>query len=124
MQPILETIDLKMTYRVGKVDVQALRGVALAVPKGEFVAISGPSGCGKSTLLHIIGGMLTATSGRVAVDGEELNKMSDSERTDLRRRKIGFVFQRFNLFPTLSAEGNLKLAERIHLKGTNGAGSA
>jgi putative ABC transport system ATP-binding protein len=121
MQPILQTIDLKMTYRVGKVDVQALRGVDLVVAPGEFVAIVGPSGCGKSTLLHIVGGMLTPTSGRVIVDGEELNKMSDAERTDVRRRKIGFVFQRFNLFPTLTAEGNLKLAERIHMKRSNGA---
>ena len=122
MQPILQTIDLKMTYRVGKVDVQALRGVNVSVGPGEFVAIVGPSGCGKSTLLHIIGGMLTPTSGSVMVDGEELNKMSDAERTDVRRRKIGFVFQRFNLFPTLTADGNLKLAERIHLKRSNGTG--
>jgi putative ABC transport system ATP-binding protein len=122
MTPILQTIDLKMTYRVGKVDVQALRGVDLAVAAAEFVAIVGPSGCGKSTLLHIVGGMLTPTSGRVIVDGEELNKMSDAERTDIRRRKIGFVFQRFNLFPTLTAEGNLKLAERIHSKRSNGGG--
>jgi putative ABC transport system ATP-binding protein len=117
MRPILETFDLKMTYRVGKVEVPALRGVSLAVEPGEFVAIMGPSGCGKSTLLHIVGGMLTPTSGRVIIDGEELTRMSDAARTDLRRRKIGFVFQRFNLFPTLTAEGNLKLAERIHSNG-------
>jgi putative ABC transport system ATP-binding protein len=117
MRPILETSDLKMTYRVGKVEVPALRGVSLEVEPGEFVAIMGPSGCGKSTLLHIVGGMLTPTSGRVIIDGEELTRMSDAARTDLRRRKIGFVFQRFNLFPTLTAEGNLKLAERIHSNG-------
>lgn len=119
-KPILQTIDLVMIYRVGKVEVPALRGVNLSVDPGEFVAVMGPSGCGKSTLLHIVGGMLTPTSGRVFVDGEEITAMSDADRTDLRRRKIGFVFQRFNLLPTLSAEGNLRLAERIHSK--NGAG--
>src|SRR5258706_2070000 len=74
----------------------------------------GPSGCGKSTLLHILGGLLSPTRGSVVIDGEDLAKVSDARRTDIRRRKIGFVFQRFNLFPTLSAEGNLKLAEKIH----------
>jgi putative ABC transport system ATP-binding protein len=120
-KPILETIDLKMIYRVGKVDVQALRGVNVSVSRGEYVAIMGPSGCGKSTLLHIIGGLLTPTSGRVVVAGADLTSMSDAERTEVRRRKIGFVFQRFNLFPTLTAEGNLKLAERIYQKERNGA---
>ncbi|MBI1760430.1 MAG: ABC transporter ATP-binding protein, partial [Acidobacteria bacterium] len=103
-----------MTYRVGKVDVHALRGVDVSVAPGEFLSIMGPSGCGKSTLLHILGGLLQPTSGKVIVDGEDLAAMSDAARTDLRRRKIGFVFQRFNLFPTLTAEGNLKLAEHIH----------
>jgi putative ABC transport system ATP-binding protein len=119
-KPILETVDLKMVYRVGKVDVQALRGVNVLVSQGEYVAIMGPSGCGKSTLLHIIGGLLTPTGGRVTVDGADLTSMSDAERTEIRRRKIGFVFQRFNLFPTLTAEGNLKLAERIYHKDGNG----
>jgi putative ABC transport system ATP-binding protein len=114
MSAILKTEKLQMTYRVGKVDVPALRGVDLAVELGEFVSIMGPSGCGKSTLLHILGGLLQPTSGKVIVDGEDLAAMGDAARTDLRRRKIGFVFQRFNLFPTLTAEGNLKLAEHIH----------
>jgi putative ABC transport system ATP-binding protein len=114
MNPVLETIDLKMVYHVGKVEVPALRGATLQVEAGEYVAIMGPSGCGKSTFLHIVGGMLQPTSGRVIIEGEDLTAMTDAQRTDLRRRKIGFVFQRFNLFPTLSAEGNLKLAERIH----------
>jgi len=122
MKTVLETIDLKMIYHVGKVDVPALRGVNVQVGEGEYVAIMGPSGCGKSTFLHIVGGMLQPTSGRVLIDGEDLTRMSDAERTDVRRRKIGFVFQRFNLFPTLSAEGNLKLAERIHAKGANDQG--
>ncbi len=114
MNAILKTEDLKMVYRVGKVDVYALRGVNVSVAPGEFVAVMGPSGCGKSTMLHILGGLLKPSSGRVMVDGEDLTAMRDAARTDLRRRKIGFVFQRFNLFPTLTAEGNLKLAERIH----------
>lgn len=111
---ILQTENLAMTYRVGKVDVHALRGVNLEVEKGEFVSIMGHSGSGKSTLLHILGGLLKPTGGKVIVDGEDLAAVGDAQRTDIRRRKIGFVFQRFNLFPTLTAEGNLKLAEHIH----------
>ncbi|HXF04484.1 MAG TPA: ABC transporter ATP-binding protein [Blastocatellia bacterium] len=118
MKTVVKTEDLQMIYRMGKVNVHALRGVNLEVSEGEFVSIMGPSGCGKSTLLHIIGGLLTPTSGRVYVDGVEITKLSDAARTDLRRRKIGFVFQRLNLFPTLSVEGNLRLAERIYYNGT------
>ncbi|CAN5431277.1 ABC transporter ATP-binding protein [soil metagenome] len=114
---ILQTVDLKKSYKIGKLDVPALRGVSLEVKEGEFVAIMGPSGCGKSTLLHLLGGLLSPTSGNIIIDGEDLSKVSDAQRTDIRRRKIGFVFQRFNLFPTLSAEGNLKLAEKIHTGG-------
>src|SRR5262245_18206249 len=117
MSAILKTENLKMTFRVGKVDVNALRGVDLSVAEGEFVSIMGPSGCGKSTLLHILGAVLRPSSGGVLVDGEDLSETSDAARTDLRRRKIGFVFQRFNLFPTLTAEGNLKLAEHTHGNG-------
>jgi putative ABC transport system ATP-binding protein len=120
--PILQTDDLAMTYRVGKVDVHALRGVNLNVEKGDFVSIMGHSGSGKSTLLHILGGLLKPTGGKVIVDGEDLAAVGDAQRTDIRRRKIGFVFQRFNLFPTLTAEGNLKLAEHIH--GIAGNGNA
>ncbi|MEW6207210.1 MAG: ABC transporter ATP-binding protein [Acidobacteriota bacterium] len=120
MKPVLETIKLEMVYRVGKVAVPALRGVDLQVGAGEYVAIMGPSGCGKSTFLHIVGGMLQPTAGQVIIAGEDITRMTDGQRTDLRRRKIGFVFQRFNLFPTLSAEGNLKLAERIHHKSNGG----
>ncbi|MCS6874037.1 MAG: ABC transporter ATP-binding protein [Pyrinomonadaceae bacterium] len=114
MKSILQTIDLRKTYRVGKVETPVLHGISLEVKEGEFIAIMGPSGCGKSTLLHIMGGLLKPTSGRVIVDGEDISSMSDSKRTEIRRRKIGFVFQRFNLFPTLTAEGNLRLAERIY----------
>jgi putative ABC transport system ATP-binding protein len=114
MKTILKTEDLEKVYHVGSVDVPALRGVSLEVEEGEFLAIMGPSGCGKSTMLHLLGGLLTPTRGRIVIDGEDMTAASDARRTDIRRRKIGFVFQRFNLFPTLTAEGNLRLAERIH----------
>jgi putative ABC transport system ATP-binding protein len=115
MRTILKAEELTKTYRIaGGVDVHALRGVSLDVEEGDFLAIMGPSGCGKSTLLHLLGGLLTPTSGRILIDDEDLTAASDAQRTDIRRRKIGFVFQRFNLFPTLTAEGNLRLAERIH----------
>jgi len=115
MRTILQAEELTKTYRIaGGVDVHALRGVSLDVEEGDFLAIMGPSGCGKSTLLHLLGGLLTPTSGRILIDGEDLTAASDAARTNIRRRKIGFVFQRFNLFPTLTAEGNLRLAERIH----------
>ncbi|PYS34938.1 MAG: ABC transporter ATP-binding protein [Acidobacteria bacterium] len=119
MATILKAENLEKIYRVGKVDVPALRGVSLAAQEGEFVAVMGPSGCGKSTMLHLLGGLLTPTRGRIVVDGEDLTAASDARRTDIRRRKIGFVFQRFNLFPTLTAEGNLRLAERIHGNGAD-----
>jgi putative ABC transport system ATP-binding protein len=112
---ILSTIDLRKSYKVGRMEVPALRGVNISVERGEFVAIMGPSGCGKSTLLHLLGGLLSPSSGSILIDGEDIASVSDARRTDIRRRKIGFVFQRFNLFPTLTAEGNLKLAEKIHL---------
>ncbi|MDT4955510.1 MAG: putative transport system ATP-binding protein [Acidobacteriota bacterium] len=116
MRTILQAENIEKVYRVGKVDVPALRGVSLEVQEGEFLAIMGPSGCGKSTMLHLLGGLLTPTSGRIVLDGEDMTAASDARRTDIRRRKIGFVFQRFNLFPTLTAEGNLRLAESIHSK--------
>jgi len=116
MKTILRAENLYKTYRVGSVDVHALRDVSLDVEEGEFVAIMGPSGCGKSTLLHLLGGLLQPTSGRISIDEEDLTEASDAARTDIRRRKIGFVFQRFNLFPTLTAEGNLRLAEQIQSK--------
>src|SRR5437870_9884314 len=119
MRALVKAEDLEKVYRVGKVDVPALRGVSLEVEEGELLAVMGPSGCGKSTMLHLLGGLLTPTSGRIIIDGEDLTAASDAKRTDIRRRKIGFVFQRFNLFPTLTAEGNLRLAERIHANGAD-----
>ncbi|MCZ6904223.1 MAG: ABC transporter ATP-binding protein [Acidobacteria bacterium] len=119
MEPIIEAENLTKTFRLGKVDVPALRGVDLRVRRGEFVAIMGPSGCGKSTLLHILGGMTAPTSGMVCVDGNDFSEMSDGDRTRFRRHKIGFVFQRFNLLPTLTARGNIAIAQHIQGNGFN-----
>ena len=109
--------DLQMVFRIGKMEVPALRGINLKVRTGEFLAIMGPSGCGKSTLLHLLGGLLTPSSGRIWIDGVEISLVSDAERTEIRKMKIGFVFQRFNLLPTLTARHNIELACRIHGNG-------
>ncbi len=114
---ILETQDLTMVYQSGKVEVTALHGVNLRVAQGEFVAIMGPSGCGKSTLLHLLGGLLQPSSGHIFIEGTDITRLKDSERTALRRRKIGYIFQRFNLLPTLSAKANIELALRIQKNG-------
>jgi len=119
MEPIIETRDLKKVYRVGKVAVEALRGVDCIVHEGEFVAVVGPSGCGKSTFLHILGGLTNPTSGQVLVDGNDFQNMTDADRTRFRRHKIGFVFQRFNLLPTLSARNNIAIAQHIQGNGFN-----
>ncbi len=114
---IIRTVDLSMIYRSGRVEVPALRNVDLMVAPGEFVAIMGPSGCGKSTLLHLLGGLQQATKGQVMIDGIDIARLSDGERTAIRRRKVGFIFQRFNLLPTLTAKGNIELAKKIHGNG-------
>jgi len=119
MEPIIRTHDLKKVYRLGKVAVPALRGVNCIVHEGEFVAVVGPSGCGKSTLLHILGGLTGPTSGQVLVAGNDFTKMSDSSRTRFRRHTIGFVFQRFNLLPTLTARNNIAIAQHIQGNGYN-----
>jgi putative ABC transport system ATP-binding protein len=117
LEPILKTENLWKVYRTGKMEVPALSGVNVEVFPGDFVSIMGPSGCGKSTLLHVMGGLAQATRGRVLLDGNDLTKMSDSARTSLRRHKVGFVFQKFNLLPTLDAYHNITLAQHLHGNG-------
>jgi putative ABC transport system ATP-binding protein len=113
----IEIRDLTKTYHVGDVDVHALRGVNLNVDRGEFVAIIGPSGSGKSTLFHILGGLTPPTSGKALLDGRDLTEMTDAERTKLRKTTVGFVFQKYNLLPTLSAADNIAIARDIAGKG-------
>ncbi|HTX38010.1 MAG TPA: ABC transporter ATP-binding protein [Bryobacteraceae bacterium] len=110
---IIETHDLHKTYMVGEVAVPALRGVDLTVQKGEFLSIVGPSGSGKSTLFHIIGGLTPPTSGQVWVAGHDLSALTDAGRTTLRRGMVGFVFQKFNLLPNLTARDNIAVARFI-----------
>ncbi len=112
-EPILEVTDLKKVYHMGHVDVPALRGVNLRVQPGEFVAILGPSGSGKSTLFHVIGGLTPPTAGRVRIGGHDLSEMTDRERTEMRKKVVGFVFQKFNLLPTLTARENISIARDI-----------
>jgi len=118
MPAFIEAKDLRKTYRVGKVAVPALRGISFSVEKGEFVTVVGPSGSGKSTLFYLLGGLTRSESGSVTIDGIDFASLSDSERTRLRKRKIGFVFQKFNLLPTLSARGNIEIAADIAGKGS------
>jgi len=113
MTAIIETHNLTKVYRTDSVATPALRGVDLSIGPGEFVAIMGPSGCGKSTLLHLVGLLATPTEGTVRIDGQDTAALGDGGRTRLRRQHIGFVFQRFNLLPTLSAEANVALALRL-----------
>ena len=114
---VIETVDLTMIYKSGKVEACALREVNLVVKEGEFVAVMGPSGCGKSTLLHLLGGLMRPTRGRVFIDGADIGRLGDAERTEVRRKKIAYIFQRFNLLPTLTAKGNIELAKKIHGNG-------
>jgi putative ABC transport system ATP-binding protein len=108
--PIILAENLTKVYTSGRIQVTAVRNVSLAVARGEFVAIVGPSGSGKSTLFYLLGGLTQATHGRVVIDGIDFATLSDGERTRLRKRRIGFVFQKFNLLPTLSAMGNIEIA--------------
>ena len=112
-EPIIGIRDLRKTFRSGDVDVHALRGVDLAVERGEFLAVVGPSGSGKSTLFHILGGLTPPTAGTVLIDGQDLMKMSDSDRTRLRMKSVGFVFQKYNLLPTLTVGDNIEIARDI-----------
>jgi putative ABC transport system ATP-binding protein len=117
---IIKAENLSKTYRIGKVDVPALRGVSFEVEAGHFVSIVGPSGSGKSTLFYVLGGLTPATSGRVLIDGVDFASLSDSERTKMRKSRIAFIFQKFNLLPTLSAMGNIEIAFDIGRQGVNG----
>ncbi len=111
--PIIHAQNVTKIYSAGRLEVPAVRGLSLEVEKGEFVAIVGPSGSGKSTLFYLLGGLTRATSGRVIIDGVDFATLNDAERTRLRRHRIGFIFQKFNLLPTLSAMGNIEIAYAI-----------
>jgi putative ABC transport system ATP-binding protein len=111
--PIILAENLTKVYAAGRLQVTAVRGVSLSVEPGEFVAIVGPSGSGKSTLFYLLGGLTQATKGRVVIDGIDFAQLSDAERTRLRKHRIGFVFQKFNLLPTLSAMGNIEIAHAV-----------
>jgi putative ABC transport system ATP-binding protein len=119
MPPLIHAENVSKVYHIGKVDVPALRGVSFDVGAGEFVSIVGPSGSGKSTLFYILGGLTRASSGRVLIDGVDFAALSDSKRTALRKSKIGFVFQKFNLLPTLDAMTNIAIAHEIGGKNGN-----
>jgi len=113
--PIIHIQNLRKVYKSGRVSVEALRGVNLDVPLGEFLSIVGPSGSGKSTLFHIVGGMTPPTSGEVIVGGRNVSSVGDAGRTELRRTTVGFVFQKFNLLPNLTARDNIRTA--LHISG-------
>jgi putative ABC transport system ATP-binding protein len=113
VQPIIRAEQLGKVYRTGKIEVPALRNVSFSIAPGEFVSIVGPSGSGKSTLFYLLGGLTRANSGKVIIDGVDFAALGDAERTKMRRSKIGFVFQKFNLLPTLSARDNVEIAYEI-----------
>jgi putative ABC transport system ATP-binding protein len=112
LTPIVEAINLKKTYLLGKVPVNALRGVNLKVESGDFLAILGPSGSGKSTLLNLIGALDKPTEGKLLIEGVDVSTLNDNQLTDLRRR-VGFVFQFFNLIPRFTARENIELSMSI-----------
>jgi putative ABC transport system ATP-binding protein len=111
--PIIVAEKLTKVYMQGRIPVPAVRGVSLAVERGEFVSIVGPSGSGKSTLFYLLGGLTRATEGRVVIDGVDFATLNDGERTQLRKHRIAFVFQKFNLLPTLTAMGNIEIAYAV-----------
>ena len=116
--PIIQVRDLYKTYRAGDVDVHALQGANLEVQRGEFVAIVGPSGSGKSTLFNILGALTPPTSGTVLIDGKDLARLSNAERSTMRKFLVGFVFQKYNLLPTLTAEDNIRIVQYIGKQST------
>jgi putative ABC transport system ATP-binding protein len=111
--PIIVAQGLSKIYRSGRIAVSALKDVSFTVARGEFVSIIGPSGSGKSTLFYLLGGLTRATAGSVLIDGVNLANLPDAERTAVRGRKIGFVFQKFNLLPTLTARDNIEISYEI-----------
>ena len=113
MQPIIRAEQIGKVYRTGKIEVPALRNVSFSIEPGEFVSIVGPSGSGKSTLFYLLGGLTRASSGKIEIDGVDFAALDDAARTKMRRSKIGFVFQKFNLLPTLSALDNIEIAYEI-----------
>lgn len=106
---ILKTIDLCKSYGSGETKVEALKGINISIKQGEFAAVVGPSGSGKSTLLHLLGGVDRPTSGKVIIDGQDIYKLNEKELSIFRRRKVGFIFQFYNLIPVLTAEENITL---------------
>jgi putative ABC transport system ATP-binding protein len=116
--PVVEAVNIKKTYMLGKVPVEALRGVNLRVEKGDFLSILGPSGSGKSTMLNLIGALDKPTSGTLLIDGVDIGKLNDNQLADL-RLQIGFVFQFFNLIPRLTARDNVELSMSIANIGKN-----
>ncbi len=115
---IIDARDVVKTYRTDHVTVNALRGVTFSVPRGEMVAIMGPSGCGKTTLLNCLSGLDNIDEGLILINGEDINKLSDDKRTEFRARKMGFVFQFYNLLPVLNAVENVELP--LLVSGTKG----
>ncbi|MGA9242001.1 MAG: ABC transporter ATP-binding protein [Silvibacterium sp.] len=113
MQPIIRAEQLSKVYRTGKIEVPALREVSFSIEPGEFVSIVGPSGSGKSTLFYLLGGLARASAGKIVIDGVDFANLDDAQRTKMRRSKIGFVFQKFNLLPTLSGRANIEIAYDI-----------
>jgi len=113
---VIQARDVRKVFRVGDVEVHALRGVSLDVRRGEFVSVIGPSGSGKSTFFHILGGLTPPTSGSIHIHGKDLRAMSEADRTELRKKEVGFVFQKYNLLPTLTAADNIAIAR--HIAGT------
>ncbi len=111
--PMIEVLNLYKTYRAGDLDVHALQGANLEIAKGEFVSVVGASGSGKSTLFNILGTLTPPTSGIVRIDGKDLQDLSNADRIKLRRSTIGFVFQKYNLLPTLTAEDNIRIVQFI-----------
>jgi len=115
---IIKAIDVHKTYDTGKIQVNALRGVNLEIERGEMISVMGPSGCGKTTLLNCLSGLDDLTSGQVFIEGQDIHKMKDNHRTENRARKMGFIFQSFNLLPVLTALENVELPLLVSGTGT------